>query len=487
MNIVKENIGHLVEHVTVELEPADYQEAVAKTLKDLKKKANIPGFRAGHVPMGMIERQYKSSVMLDEVSKLVNDRLEQYLKENNIRVLFEPLAVPEKTKADFEKEGNFSFTFEIGIRPEVKPDFSKAKDVPYLKITASEGQIDEEEGKLRRRLGKFSSTEEVKDGDMALVHVAAGDGIEPISSSLPTSYFKESYRNLFVGKKLHESFEVDTKEMFVSDYERATLLKRKPTELEDAPVNVTVSIDAVHHVEPAELDAEFFSRAFPDGMVTDESGMRERLKEQIERNYESQEKIQYRGAAMEALMSGEEIGLPDTFVKRYLTERDSANYTKDNIEERYPDLQKSICFQLMENAIATEGNVEITRDDILDYLHEYLAFNYFGLNYKLLSDEQRQSLESLSSSMLKEDKTVNNIYDNLYFLRITDVIFEKSGGKRKNVTWDEFLSGSDSVSAPKKGKGRKQAEKTDEPDESKETKETKTKRTTVRKTAAKKE
>ncbi|MBO7466061.1 MAG: trigger factor family protein, partial [Bacteroidales bacterium] len=119
MNIVRENIGNLNEHITVELAPADYQEAVEKTLKDLRRRANIPGFRAGHVPMGMIERQYKPSVMVDEISKLVNDNVEKYLKDNDIQIIFEPLAVTEKTKGDFTKGGDFSFTFEIGLRPEI--------------------------------------------------------------------------------------------------------------------------------------------------------------------------------------------------------------------------------------------------------------------------------------------------------------------------------------------------------------------------------
>lgn len=462
MNIIKENIGNLNEHVTVELAPADYQEAVGKTLRDLRRRANVPGFRVGHVPMGMIERQYKKSVMVDEISQLVNVELDKYLKENNIRILFEPLAVPEKTKADFDHEGEFSFTFEIGVRPEVNVDYSKAAGVPYLKVQASEQQIDEEAQRLRRRLGRFSSTEEVVDGDMAVVRVDAGDGNEPISTSLPTTYFNEEHRNIFVGKKLHETFELDTKEMLVSDYERATLLKRKPGDLDDAPVKVTVSIDAIHHVEPADLDEEFFSKAFPDEDVKDEAAMRNRLKEQIERNFETQERMQYRGAAMEALMSGLEIQLPDSFVKRYLIEKHSDTYTEENMVERYPDLQKSLCFQLVESAIAEEGKVEINRDDIVGYLHRYMASSYFGTDYARLTDDQKRSVDALAENMMKEEKTVNNAYDNLYFERITDVIMEKAGSKRKNVTWDEFISGSAVKPAEpkeKKTRSRKAADK----------------------------
>ncbi len=488
MNIVRENIGILDEHVTVELVPEDYQEAVAKTLRDLKRRASIPGFRVGHVPMGMIERQYKASVMLDEISKKVNEEIEKYLRENKIRILFEPLAVPEKTKADFEKMGEFSFTFEIGLRPEVKIDYAKAKDVPYLKVTASEAQIDEEVAKLRRRLGKFSSTEEVVDGDMALVQVVTEEGAEPISSSLPTSYFKESCRNEFIGKKVHDTMVIDLKEMFETDYERSTLLKRRPTEMEDAPEKVTVTINAIHHVDPAEMDDEFYSRAFPDGQVKDEAAMRSRLKAQIERGYDSQERMQYRGAAMDALMAGMELTLPDSFVKRYMIERNPELYTAESMEERYPDLQKSIVFQLVENTISEDGNLNIGREDILDYLRRYFSFNYFGLDYAMLSEEYRQQVESLAGNMLKEEKTISNVYDNIQFERIADIIFEKSGGVTKSVSLDEFLSGSGSTPAPakpKKTRSRKTEEKAEAPAE--EVKETKAKKPSARKTAAKKE
>lgn len=483
MNIVRESIGNLNEYITVQLVPADYQEAVEKSLKDLRRRANIPGFRVGHVPMGMIERQYKPSVMMDEVSKLINDNLEKYLRENNINILFEPMAVPEKTAAEFEKGGDFSFTFEIGIRPEVKMDYSKAKDVPYLKISASEIQIDDEVAKLRRRLGKFSSTEEVVDGDMAIVTVTTGEeGKEPISSNIPTTYFKDAYKKEIVGKKLHETMEIDTKEMFVSDYERATLLKVKPTELDNAPVKVSVSIDAIHHVEPAVMDDDFYAQAFPDGDVKDEAAMRARLKEQIERNYETQEKVQYRGKAMEALMADMEIELPDAFVKRYLIDRDPANYTVESMEERYPDLQKSLCFQLVENTIATDGNVNVTREDVLSYLQNYMAFNYFGQTYENLSEDQKRSMANLMDSMLQQEKTVSNVYENIYFERVTDVIFEKAGGQQKIVSWDEFLSATSiTEEAPKAKKSR--AKKSADTEESADT-EAKPKKT-ARKSASK--
>ena len=470
MNIVRENIAVMNDRLIVKVEPNDYKEEVDKSLKNLKKKANVPGFRAGHVPMGMIERQYGPSVVADEVSKVVDKGLKDYLKENDIRILFELMAVPESTEGDFSHPDQFTFVFEMGLRPEVKVDYSKAKEIPYRKIMAGEEQIDNDVKNLRRRIGKFSSAETVSDEDMVLGRIVPEkEGEEPLSTSLVTSYLKDEFKADLIGKKLHDVMTWDTTMVFKSDYERSTFLKCKIEELADAAVTVKFEIDAIHHVEPAELNEEFFEKAFPNQKVTNESEMRAQLKAQIEKGYEPQEKIQYRGEVMQALTEGMDLELPDAFVTTYIIAHDP-NYTAENIDEKYPELKKSVIFQLVEGAIALEGNVNITYEDVSDYVHNYVAFNYLGASYQNLEEHVRQQVDQMAQSMLNQDKTVNNVYDNLFYEKVTDIIREKTGAKVKEVTWDEFL-GASAVEAPKAKKTRakkaapkKEAAETEKPE-----------------------
>lgn len=453
MNIVRENIGKLNDVLTVKVEVNDYKDAVDKSLKELRRKAVVPGFRAGHVPMGMIERQYKSSVTVDEVSKLINSSVEDYLKENNINILFEPMALPEKTEGNFDKPENFSFSFEIGIRPEIKVNYTKANGVPFRKIVATEEQINTEVKNLRRRIGKFSSTEVVVDEDMVMGNLLSEEeGKEAVSSTLMTTYLKDSEKGKVVGKKLHDVLTLDTTKIFKSDYERSTFLKCKIDELEKAPVKVKFEINAIHHVEPAELNEEFFDRAFSQSDVKDEAGMRAHLKSQIEQGYAAQENMQYRGEAMQALMEGLDVELPDSFVKKYIIEKDP-NYTAENIEEKYPDLQKSLAFQLMENTIAADGNVKIEYTDVVDYIHQYVSFNYLGMSYQALDPASKGQVDKMAESMLKQESTVNNVYENIYFERITDIIRDKASAKIQEVSMEEFL-GSSSLTTPKASKSR---------------------------------
>ncbi|MDD3281674.1 MAG: trigger factor, partial [Bacteroidales bacterium] len=341
MNILRENIEHLNDVITIEIDETDYHEQVEKSLKDLKRKANIPGFRPGHVPMGMISKMYKKSIVADEISKMINDNLLNYIKENDINILFEPLALPDKTKGDFEKEEeNFSFSFEIGIHPDFEVSYEKTKKINYLKINASEKEIEEEIKKLQHKMGKFSSTEEVVAEDMLLVTVLTeGDNKEEFTASLLLSYIKDKKQKEFIGKKIHDVIQINTTEIFKSDYERSTFLKTKVDDLVNAPVNISIKIDAIHHIEPAELNADFFEKAFPDSDVKDLKSLKESIKKQIELSYERDEKMLYRNKIMNELIEQTTFELPDNFIKRFLVVNKSEEYTKENIDEKYIDIK----------------------------------------------------------------------------------------------------------------------------------------------------
>ena len=205
----------------------------------------------------------------------------------------------------------------------------------------------------------------------------------------------------------------------------------------------------------ADLDESFYERAFPQLDVKDEAGMRARLKSQIEQGYAAQENMQYRGEAMQALMEGVELPLPDAFVKKYIVEKDP-NYTAENIDEKYPELQKSLEFQLMESAIAQDGDVKIEYSDVINYIHNYISINYLGAIYQYLDEASKTQVQKMAESMLKQESTVNSVYDNIYFERITDIIREKSAAKIVEVSMEEFLgSSADNTSKTKKPRSKK--------------------------------
>ncbi len=455
MNILRENIGQLNDIITIEIVPTDYNEQVEKSLKDLKRKANVPGFRAGHVPMGMIQKMYKRSIVADEISKMINDQLLNYLKENNIDILFEPIALPDKTKGDFEKEeDSFNFSFEIGIHPEFDIDYEKAKSIKLLKINASDKEIDEEIKKLQHKTGKFSSTETVAEEDMMLVTVLAeGDVKEEFTSSLLLSYVNDAHQKDFIGKKLHDTFSINTTEIFKGDYERSTFLKTKVEALADAPTTINVKIDAIHHIEPSELNQEFYTKAFPNGNVNDKKSLRNYFKTQIELAYERDEKMFYRSKIMDYLIENTNITLPDDFIKRFLIETKGEQYTRENMEEQFKDIKTSIIYQLIEDKIAKDGNIKIENDEISHYIKDYIRNSYFGMNSnENLSEDQEKMITNFSNEMMKKQENVKNAYENVFSEKIINELLTKINPKIERVSFDQFLEAAAEKSEDKKTK-----------------------------------
>jgi len=437
MNVKKENIGHLNELITVEFFPDDYQSEVEKSLKDFKRKANIPGFRKGMVPMGMVEKMYGKSVRVEEISKLTNDAIYKYLKENNLKFFFDPIAHPDKTIGDFENADNFSFSFEIGLRPEVVLNYDEAKKVLKYKVTATNEEIDTEIVSLCKRAGTYAASETVAEEDFLIVSVTPEDGREKFTSNITLNYVKEKELNNFIGKKIGDEIEFDTKVVFKSDYECSTFLKVKIDDLESVPTTVHIKIDSIHHIVPAELNAEFFAKMFPEGDVTDEVGLRKIMKEQIEFRHVNDTNALYRHNVMDALMEHTSLSLPDNFIKKYLVEN-REEYTVENIEEKYNDIKKAINYQLIEEQLAKDSNIEVGKEDILDYIDKYIRQTYFG-TIQTLNVEQEERIKQLSAEMMKNKENVNNVYENIFFDKLIRSLIEKLNPKIKELTFKDFV------------------------------------------------
>ena len=437
MNIKRENIGLLNDLITIELLASDYQEQVAKSLRSLKQKANVPGFRPGHVPMGMIEKMYKKSVVIEEVSKLTNDEINKYLAENLPNILFEPIAREEKTEGDFEKAENFSFSFEVGVRPEVVINYAEAKKVTSYKVIAAEHEIEKEVMEMRKRAGKFSSTEEVVEGDMLLVTVIPSEG-EEFNASLPLDYVKETDLQSFIGKKLDEEMLIDTLKIFKGDEERAAFLKVKVEELEKAPETVRIKINSVHHRELAEINDDFFAKFFPDGNIKDETTLRGVISAQIELRHISDTNAVFRNQVLEILLEKTVMDLPDDFIKRYLAEN-REQYTAETIEEKYDSIKKSIVFQLVEDQISKDCNIVVENEEVMQYLDDYARMSYFG-TYAKLDDESEKQVSTFVQQMTKNKENVKNAYDNIFYDKMTAGLKLKLNPKTKSLTFEDFVA-----------------------------------------------
>lgn len=437
MNIRKENIGDLHEMITIELVPEDYQSQVRKSLNNLRQTVNIPGFRKKMVPIEIIKKIHGKSVRGEEITKLMENKIFAYIQENNLNVFFNPIPRTDKVVADFDRDGDFSFSFEIGLCPEIKINYDDLKDVVIYKVVATEQEIDEKVKILQANASTFSSTETVAQGDILLVSVFFQD--KEFTSTLRLDYIKSEEQEPIIGKRLHEEMDIDTEKMFVNDYARSTFLNLKIEELETAPVNVHIKINAIHHQEIPDIDEKFFTEMFPDGTITTEAVLRENIKIQIEQMAIPNINLLYHKKIMAALTDNisSTLILPDALIKKYFVEV-LKEYTLETIDENYVEIKRTLILQLINQQLLNDFNIAVYQNEIINSIYQHGRQQYFGA-IDFLNEEQEEQLKSYTKEIMKDKNNITHVYNNLVLNKTIQKLKETLNPTVKEIFYDEFM------------------------------------------------
>lgn len=468
MNIVNERPGEAVQELMIEIERNDYLEKVESALKKHRQRASIPGFRPGNAPMGMIRKMYYKNFLADTVNELIGKSLYNYFEENKLNVIFEPLPIEEKSSADFDNSENFTFAFEFAIKPEFEIDYANLPAVKSYKVTASESEIAEYIENLQKRFGNYTNPE-VVDGEDDFVTVMYEDGK---SGFVHYGDLNEKGKKLFHGKKVEDEFEIPVKKIFDDLSLVARFLKVKEDELqEDNDYTVTGKIENIGRMEPAELNEDFFAKAFADGSVKDEKQMRAKAVDAIEDHWKNETDRYFINNAIKVLLDHVAVAIPDDFVKRYLLQTQE-NITQEIIDNEYESYANTFKWQLIENKIAGENEIKVDNDEIKSYVRDFFYANYFA-QFSMADVAER--LDSLVDDALKNKEDVKKIYDTLFDKKMEDVLRgkmnldEQSGDFKEFVT---FVTGEkpeeEVAKAPKKKAAKPKAQKEEVENEGKE-------------------
>ena len=337
MNITRENIDELNAVVKVEIEKDDYNPKVEKVLKDYRKNANIPGFRKGHVPMGLIKKQYGQAVLVDEVNKLLQENLNKYLTEEKLDVLGNPLP---KEQEDFDwNKDNYSFEFELGLSPQFEVDVKTKEPITHYQIVADEEMVENQIKTIQKQYGKLVSKDEAEEGDLvAGTFKNEEEGIEN-TTTLPLEKIKGK-RNLnkFVGAKVGDVLELKTKGLFEDDHDLIEFLKVEHDKAHDLDIEVTFEITEINKQEPAELDQELFDKLFGKDNVKTATELKEKIKEDAENQFKQQSDQQLLNDVTEALIEKTNFDLPSEFLQRWIMVSGEKELTEDEAKEEYDNL-----------------------------------------------------------------------------------------------------------------------------------------------------
>ncbi|MBO4654020.1 MAG: hypothetical protein J5644_00545 [Bacteroidales bacterium] len=429
MNIKNEKANGDIQELTIEITKEDYAGKVEAALKKYRRTAQVPGFRVGNAPMAMIKKMYEKSVTYDEVNNMMSQELYKYLSDNKIDIMLEPIPVEDKSKVDFDNPDNFVFVYEYALQPQFDIDFNK--QVTNFKITASQEEINNLIDQMQRRYGEYTSPEEVGEDDYISAKINDQD------SFFFTKELNEEGRKAFTGKKVNDTVHVALRKIFEDEKNVLKVLKIMDQPLEEGnQYEYDVTISSIGRITPAELNEDFFKKAYPDGNITTKEQLEKNCAEQIEKQWKDYTDRQFMNDAIGVLLDNVNITFPDEFIKRYilLTQKDM---TAEKLEEKYADYQKSFKWQLIENKIVKDNNLNVTQDDVKAYVRNFFMTNYFS-NFK--EEDIKDRLDSLVNDALKKKEDVKNIYDQLYDAKIMDVLRKNFIIVEKSGSYDDFVA-----------------------------------------------
>ncbi len=465
MNIKHENVPGQLQELTIEIQKEDYAENVDKALKKQRREIAVPGFRKGNAPMGIVQKMYGKNILVMEIDKLVNEQIEKFFKDNDIKFIFEPMPVEGKSQVDFDNPDNFSFVYEYVVRPEVNIDLSAMPAVTDFTVIPSEEEITTQIDQLRERHGKYEMPDTIEANDS--VSVSYGGEKEAFFFIRD---LKDDARKEFIGKKKEDTLTMAMRKAFTADPFFARAFDLKVDELkDDDPYTYDLTIKRIGRINPAELNEDFFKAAYPDGSVTDEATMRETEKQKIAAQYKPDTDRMFMDRAISTLLDNVNVELPDDFMRRYIlaVQKDMTEEALDKEFERY---KNSFKWQIIENTLVEGEDVNVTRADIEEYFRNYFIQNYFA-NFN--AESVKDQVDKIVADSMKNQEYVKNAYDLLYDQKLVALMRKKMNINHKEGDFKAFV---DEISSERK----------DEKPADEASAEEKPKKTTKRKTTAKK-
>jgi trigger factor len=387
--ISRENIGLLTDKITVKIAKNDYLPSFEKALKNYGKQANIPGFRKGMVPAGLIKKMYGTSVFADEVLRTVEKELTSYMTTEKLDIFAQPLPLPENdaSRIDMSKPEDYSFAFEIGLKPAFELADLGHATLTLHKVEPTEAMIEEEVKRLRTRNGKMTEPETVAGDDYVLNVTfteadASGDPIEggiSKDNSLLVKYFNEATRPKWIGLKTGDSLLITLAGAF-DEKEREWVLNDLGLDKQDAVAvdkHFRVSITKVGLVEPAALDEEFFKTVYPSKELKTEADFRAALLEEIQAYWDRQSGSQLQHAVYHELLDHTRIEFPEAFLKRWMQTGGEKPKTQEEVEQEFPSFVNQLKWTLILDKIVHEHNIEVNADEIRAFARQQLI-GYMG-------------------------------------------------------------------------------------------------------------
>ncbi|NCT93924.1 MAG: trigger factor [Chitinophagaceae bacterium] len=441
--VTRENIGLLTDKLTVTLQKADYYNGFEQSLKKYAKTANIPGFRKGMVPAGLVKKMYGQSVFTDEILRTVEKELNDYMTKEQLEIFAQPLPLDNDARSlDMNNPADYAFAFEIGLKPAFQVDASKIKVTRY-KIDVTDDMVQQEVERLQVRSGKMTEPEAV-DSEENVLNVTFtesdkdGNAIEGgirKDNSVLVKYFTAAYRKKLMGKKNNDSLVIELGKAF-EDKEKEAIQADLGLAGDDSKRYFNLLITKVGLIEKAALNAEFFASVYPNNEITTEDAFRAEIRKEIEHYYDQQARNQIHDQIYHHLVDHTPMEFPEAFLKRWLQTGGEKPKTAEEAEKDYPTFVNQLKWTLVSTQLAADNKIEVLPEDIREFAKQQL-FSYMGGQLGALGDNQ-QWVEDYANRMMQDRKFVEDSYHRISAEKLFAALENQVTAKEEAISAEAF-------------------------------------------------
>jgi trigger factor len=445
MNIERKEIDSVNAIIKLQIEKSDYAEAVDSSLRAYARKANIPGFRPGKVPMAHVKKMFGKAVLADEINKLISDSLYKYIKDNNLNILGEPLPNKEEQQAiNFDTQESFEFSFDIALAPDFKVTLDKNVTTPYYEINVDDKMIDNAVKSYTGRFGSYEDAEAATESDVIkgdLVEMRTKtkekeDGIVVEDAVLCPKYMKaDDQKSLFEGAKIGASVSFNPKKAYENESEVASLLKRSKEEVVDVNSDFKFTIKGITRFKEAELNQELFDKAFGEGVVNSEKEFKDKLVAEMKASLAVDSDFKLLTDVKELLVKTlDGVVFPEEFLKRWALETNE-KLTAEELEQQFPAMIEDLKWHLIKDQIAKNNNIKIEQEDMMNFAKKATQAQFAQYGMMSIPDDM---LDKYAKEMLGNQDSVNRIVDRVMDEKVLAVVKSSVKLDEKKISLDEF-------------------------------------------------
>ena len=442
MNISKKDINALNAELTITLSPTDYEAKVESAIKKVQKQASLPGFRPGKVPVGLIKKQHGKSILVDEINKILNETLYNYINENKLEILGNP--IPKlNSSVDFDKQTEWTFSYELGLTPQFDVKLDNTQSFVYNTVKIDDELVEKYLKDVKRNYGKPSNPEVAESTDVLYLDIVELDAENNIvaggvfkSTSVGIDRLKnEAAKVKLTGSKKEDKIIINANELYDSAVDKSISLGIDKELAESFNANLQLTVRNIARMEDAELNQELFDKLYGAGTINSEAEFKDKIKAELALMFTQDTDRKFIETVEKTLVEKLNIELPDEFLKRWLMAVNEKPLTNEQLEAEYPSYAKSMQWKLIENKIIKNNNIAVTADEAKVEAGNYVR-SQFARYGQVPGDAE---VAKIVDGILSKEQEAQKIFEGLYSKKVLDVLKTSCTLDTKEVSYNEFF------------------------------------------------